>query len=35
MELVRARCGTCHGEKFYVRKARAAKKRAAIEYALL
>ncbi len=26
------RCGCCHGEKFYAPKARAAKRRAAIEY---
>lgn len=31
----RPRCGTCHWEKFWLPKSRAAKKRAAIEYSLL
>jgi hypothetical protein len=31
----RVRCGVCHGDKFYADKARANKKREAIEFELL
>lgn len=30
----RAKCGFCHGDKFYSRKARATKRRQAIEFDL-